>query len=139
MFNKFVLGKRDLIHITKYVFVGFYIFTIFQKVINPYLFENFSEFITLILEILFNKEFHIMKYLFYIIIVFELLIIIRINFKFFMYTVLISLFLLGLGLIFSSNSIYYGLNKNCGCGIFGDNPYLIFFKNYFYFLCYFFK
>jgi hypothetical protein len=123
--NRKIFSEINLPMIIRNVFAGFLFITIVQKLIDKKQFENLSLTISQFFYG-FNYFGKLETIVFYSIIIIEIFIIISLYFSFlYKWSLRIALFLLLLGSITSILSIYYGFNNTCGCGLFGDNPYLI--------------
>ncbi len=121
----------DFSGIIRSTFSGFLLVTILQKIIDSNQFENLSKTIfNLLLYFSVNNVSPLLyKGIFTFIIGIELFILIGIyKRKTFDVAVVFSFTILSIGILSSIISIYYGLNNSCGCGLFGENPYLLLFQ-----------
>jgi len=118
--------------IARYTFSGIIIVTIIQKIFDPNQFENLANFVSLISILLFESILLDISFIFYGIILIEFAIIFslysEIHFK---TSIQCGILLLLSGATASLVPIYYGLQSNCGCGLFGENPYLLLFQKLF--------
>jgi hypothetical protein len=119
-------SKKDFIEIARQVFAGVLFISIVQKIINPIHYENFSDFIILLINILIDKDYSSPIILFVFIIVLEGLIILGLfHQRFFQSATTLGIILISFGVMASGLSFYYDLKSSCGCGLFGDIPLLL--------------
>lgn len=118
--------------IARYTFSGIIIVTIIQKLFNPSQFENLTNFASFISILLFEYNLFNFSFIFYAIIIIEFAIILGLYYQhYFKTSILGGILLLISGITASFVSIYYGLHNNCGCGLFGENPYFLLFQKLF--------
>lgn len=118
--------NKDWAIIARNVFVGTILITIIQKIINPIHYENFSNFIIFLVNIIANKNYSTPFTLFVFILLIEGFIVIGLFQKsIFRLVTILGIMLIGSGILASGLSYYYGLKSSCGCGLFGDIPQLL--------------
>jgi len=112
--------------IVRYIFSGNIIITIIQKIFDPNQFENLTNFTSFISILLFESILLDYSFIFYGIIFIEFAILFGIySQRYFKTAIQCGILLFLAGISASLVSLYYGLQSNCGCGLFGENPYFL--------------
>lgn len=117
---------EDRVAVARYVFSGLVLLTIGQKLYNPILAENFSDFLALLTEAIFGTAFIPPDAVFVAVIVLEVLLTAGL-FLAATFGPAVSMWIAfaTIGSTASVFSLLYALDSSCGCGFFGDNPYLV--------------
>ena len=112
--------------IVRYIFSGNIIITIIQKIFDPNQFENLTNLTSFISILLFESILLDYSFIFYGIIFIEFAILFGIySQRYFKTAIQCGILLFLAGISASLVSLYYGLQSNCGCGLFGENPYFL--------------
>ena len=112
--------------IVRYILSGNIIITIIQKIFDPNQFENLTNFTSFISILLFESILLDYSFIFYGIIFIEFAILFGIySQRYFKTAIQCGILLFLAGISASLVSLYYGLQSNCGCGLFGENPYFL--------------
>ena len=116
------MKKKDYLEIIRYTFVGVFLVSIVRKVFLPEFEINFRNFFISLTSMLDYQS----KIIWSGLIIFEIFIVIGIfYYPIFKHSFYSGLILLSAGIILSGFSLVLGIQASCGCGLFGDNPYLI--------------
>lgn len=119
-------SKKDITFIARYTFSGIIIVTIIQKLFDQQQFENLTNFVSFISILLTETVIVNPNIVFYGIILFEAVIVTGLFSKrYFNLSVCSGALMLIFGVSASIVSLYYGIQNNCGCGLFGENPYFL--------------
>ncbi len=121
--------KLNLPIILRAVLAGTFVAIIIQKIIFPDELENLSTTLQVLFFLPLNFSIFSVNTIFYIIIFLEVFIVIGLYYRsLFLYSILAGALLLLLGIAASLLSAYFGFDSKCGCGLFGENPYLLLFQ-----------
>ena len=113
------LSHVDIAKKMRFILTIAILITIVQKLWDPQQYENLSQFLSLLQLSILGKHWIKLQYIYWISIIWEFLIILGIQNKYFFNTALMmGFFLITLGII----SSVFGIKSNCGCGLFGEKP-----------------
>ncbi len=123
------LVPTEMVKIIRLTFIITLIITIIQKLLDPQQYENLSKLISLMQFSFLGKYLLDSEYVYWFLLCWEFIIVLGLSTKsFFIPSLLMGFIMITLGIVSSLFSLYFGLKSNCGCGLFGENPYVILFQ-----------
>ena len=123
------LVPTEMVKIIRLTFIITLIITIVQKLLDPQQYENLSKLISLMQFSFLGKYLLDSEYVYWFLLCWEFIIVLGLYTKpFFIPSLLMGFIMITSGIMSSLFSLYFGLKSNCGCGLFGENPYVILFQ-----------